>query len=73
MINEEVPQRVKEERNILHTANRRKGKWTGHVLRRNCPLKHVIEGKIEGRRDVTRRRGRKCKELLDDLKENSSP
>jgi hypothetical protein len=36
-------------------------------LRRNCLLKHVIEGVIV---DVTGRRGIRCKELLDDLKEN---
>jgi hypothetical protein len=35
-------------------------------LRRNCLLKHVIEGEIEG----LRRRGRRNKQLLDDLKEN---
>jgi hypothetical protein len=40
--NEEVLQRVKEERNILHTVNRRKGNGIGHILRRNCLLKHVI-------------------------------
>jgi hypothetical protein len=47
------------------TCNIREGKWIGHILRRDCLLKHVIEGKIEGRR----RRGRKRKQLLDDLKE----
>jgi hypothetical protein len=60
--NEEVLQRVKEERNILHTVNRRKGNWIGRILRRNCLLKHVIEGKIEG----TGRRGRGRKQLLDE-------
>jgi hypothetical protein len=64
--NEEVLHRVKEERNILHTIKRRKANWTGHILRRNCLLKHVIEGKLEGR---TGRRGRRRKQLLDDLKE----
>jgi hypothetical protein len=38
----------------------------GHILRRNCLLKEVIEGKIEGQKEVTRRRGRRCKQLLDD-------
>jgi hypothetical protein len=33
------------------------------MLRRNCLLKEVIEGKIKGRIEVTRRR----KKLLDDL------
>jgi hypothetical protein len=42
--NEKVLHRVKEERNILHTIKRRKANWTGHILRRNCLLKHVIEG-----------------------------
>jgi hypothetical protein len=64
--NEEVLHRVKEERNILHTIKRRKANWLGHILRRNCLLKHVIEEKLEGR---TGRRGRRRKQLLDDLKE----
>ena len=41
----------------------------GHVLRRNCILKHVIEGKIEGRIEVAEIRGRRHKQLLDDLNE----
>ena len=48
---------VKEERNVLRTLKRRKGKWIGHILRRNCVLKYVIEGKTEGRIEVTGRRG----------------
>jgi hypothetical protein len=67
--NEEVLHRVKEERNIVHTIKRRKANWIGHFLRRNCLLKHAIEGKIEGRIEMTGRRGRKRKQLLDDLKE----
>ena len=42
----------------LETIERRKTNWTGHMLRRNCLLKCVIEGKIEIRREVTGRRGR---------------
>jgi hypothetical protein len=67
--NEEVLHRVKEERNIVHTIKRRKANWIGHILRRNCLLKHIIEGKIEKRQEVTRRRGRRSKQLLDDPKE----
>jgi hypothetical protein len=67
--NEEVLHRVKEERNIVHTIKRRKANWFRHILRRNCLLKHVIEGKLEGRIDMTGRRGRRRKQLLDDLKE----
>ena len=32
-------------------------------------LKQVIEGKIKGEREVTRRQGRRRKKLLDDLKD----
>jgi hypothetical protein len=67
--NEEVLHRVKEERNILHTIKRRKVNWIGHILRRNRLLKHVIEGQLEGRIEMTGRRGRWRKQLLDDLKE----
>jgi len=35
------------------TVKRRKANWIGHMLRRNCLLKNVIEGKIEGRIGVT--------------------
>ena len=41
----------------------------GHILRRNCLLKHVIEGKIAGRIEVKGRRGRRREQLLDDFKE----
>jgi hypothetical protein len=34
-----------------------------------CLLKHVTEGKLEGRIEMTGSRGRKRKQLLDDLKE----
>jgi hypothetical protein len=67
--NEEVLHRVKEERNILRTIKRRKANCVGHILRRNCLLKHVIEGKLEERIELTGRRGRRRKQLLDDLKE----
>ena len=67
--NEEVLLRVKEQRNILHAVNKRKANWIGHILRRNCLLQRVIEGKIKGRIEVTGRRGRRSRKLLDDLKE----
>jgi hypothetical protein len=67
----EVLRRVKEERNVLHTVNKRKTKWTGHILRRNGLLKHIIEGKMEGRVEMTRRQGRRRKQPLDDFKETS--
>jgi hypothetical protein len=57
------------ERKILHEIRKRKANWIGHILRRNCLLKQVIEGKIKGEIEVTRRRGRRRKKLLDDLKD----
>jgi hypothetical protein len=59
--------RVSEQRNILHEIRKRKANWIGHILRRNCLLKEVIEGKMKGRIEVTRRRGRRREKLLDDL------
>ena len=61
--------RVNEQRNIVHEKRKRKANWIGHILRRNCLLKQVIEGKIKGEMDVARRRGRRRKKLLDDLKD----
>ena len=67
----EVFHRFKKERIILPTITRRKAGWIGHIFRRNCFLKHVIEGKIEGRIEMTGRRGRRHKQLLDGLKERT--
>jgi len=55
----EVLHRGKEERNILCTIEEMKANWLGYILRRNCLMAHVTEGKIEG----TRRRGRRPEEL----------
>jgi hypothetical protein len=38
-----------------------------NLIRRNCLLKEVIEGKIKVRLVVTRRRGRRRKKSLNDL------
>ena len=67
--NEEVLLRVNEQRNILHEITKWKANRIGHILRRNCLLKQVIEGKIKGQIEVTRRLGRRRKKLLDDLKD----
>jgi len=45
----------------------KKANWTGHILCRNCLLKHVTEGMIDIRTDIMGR-GR-SKQLQDDLKE----
>ena len=67
--NEEVLLGVKEQRNILHEIRKRKANWIGHILRRNCLLQRVIEGKIKGGIDVIGRRRRRRRTLLDYLKE----
>ena len=69
MRNEEILRRVNEQRNILHKISKRKAKWIGHILHRNCLLQRFIEGKIKGGIEVTEGRGRRCRKLLDDLKE----
>ena len=60
---------VNEQSNILHEIRKRKANWIGHIIRRNCLLKQVIEGKVKGEMEVARRRGRRRKKLLDDLKD----
>jgi hypothetical protein len=63
--NEKVLHRVKEDRNMVPAIYSRKANWIGHILRRNCFLKHVTEGRI----GVTERRGRRCKHDTGNLKE----
>ena len=67
--NEDVLLRVKEQKNILHEIRKRKANWIGHILRGNCFLQRVTEGKIQGGIEVTGRQGRRRGKLLDDLKE----
>jgi hypothetical protein len=68
--NEELLPRVKEQRNIPHEISKRKANWIGYILRRNCLLQQVIEGKVKGRIEVTGSRGRRRRKLLDYLKES---
>ena len=67
--NEEVLLRFNEQRNILHEIRKRKANSIDHILRRNCLLQQVIEGKIKGQIEVTRKRGIRRKKVLDDLKD----
>jgi len=68
-VRNEVLLRAKEQRNILREISTRKAYWLGHILPRNCLLQRVIEGKIREGIEVTGRRGRRHRKLLDDLKE----
>jgi len=45
--NEEILLRVKEKMYIQHEISKQKAIWIGHILRRNCLLQRVIEGKIK--------------------------
>jgi hypothetical protein len=69
--NEEALLRVKQQRNILHEISKRKANWVGQILHKTCLLQQVIEGKIKGGIEVTNRRGRRCRKLLDDLTERT--
>jgi len=53
---------VKGETNVLLAMQRMNANWTAHILRKKTRYCSKIEG--------MRRRGRRCKQLLDDLKEN---
>jgi hypothetical protein len=59
--NEEVLHRLKGGEEYRTYNKNRKANWISHILRRNCFLKHVIEGKLEGNVEVTGRRGRRRK------------
>jgi hypothetical protein len=56
-----------EERDIQNTITLRKAKWIGHILRRNCLLKHLVGGNIEGNVEDARKRGRRRKQVLDGI------
>ena len=49
-------------------SQKRKANWIGHILRRNCLLKHFSEQKMERSIEVTKRQRRRRKQLLDDLR-----
>jgi hypothetical protein len=66
--NEEVLLSVKEQRNILHEISKQKTNWIGHTLRRNCLLRQVIEGKMKGGTQITGRRERRRRQLVDVVK-----
>jgi hypothetical protein len=68
VILEFITRNVAEEYPTWNTL-KRKVNWIGHILRRNCLLRQVIEGKIKGGIEVTGRQRRIRRKLLDDLKE----
>jgi len=63
--NEEITSLVQEQRSLVHVIKQRQANWIGHVLRHDCLLKTVLEGKIEGKRP----RGKPRRKMLDLLME----
>jgi hypothetical protein len=59
-VGNEVLHRVQGETDIPHTVESWKANWIGRTLCRNCLLKQVPEGGLEGSR-----RGGRRKQLLD--------
>ena len=59
--NEEVLEKIGEERTLIRTIRVRQRKWIGHTLRGDSLLRTVIEGKMMGRRT----RGRPRQMMLD--------
>jgi hypothetical protein len=64
--NKKVLYRIKEERKIVHAVTNRRANWIGHMLHRNCFLKHVTEGKTEGKLEGTGRREGRSRQLLEE-------
>jgi hypothetical protein len=60
---------VKEERIILHAVKIRDVYLIDQNFCRSGLLYHVMEGKLEGRIEVTGRRGIRSKQLHDDHRE----
>jgi len=59
--NEEILQKVGEERSLLKTIRERQRKWIGHIMRGDSLLRDIFERRMEGRR----KRGRPRTMLLD--------
>jgi len=64
--NEEVLSAVSEERSLVNTILHRKKNWIGHILRNDCLMRDVIEGRMEGKRPVGRPRMGMIDELMKD-------
>ena len=63
--NQEILNMIYEERNVISNIHQRKHNWIGHVLRHDGLLNRIMEGRIEGKRG----RGRKRKQMIDDIME----
>jgi len=66
--NEVVLERVGERRKLLQAVQKRKSNWLGHVLRRQCLQRDMLEGSVEGRL----KRGRLRRKIIDDMKQEKN-
>jgi len=57
--------RLKEAGNTLRTVKKKEGQLDWSHVRRNYLLKHISDGEIEGKNEVTGRRVERRKQLLD--------
>jgi hypothetical protein len=62
--NDDGLHRVTEQRNIPHEIRKWTANLIGHILRRNCLIKQVIEGKIKGEMEELRIRGRRDRKCV---------
>jgi hypothetical protein len=46
----------------------KKSNWIGYIVCRNCLLKHVTKRKMYICIEVTRRQGRRCNKLVENLR-----
>src|SRR6201993_4231266 len=65
--NEDVLKQVAESRKLLQVVINKKKNWIGHVVRHDCLLRDVIEGRMGGKRCRSRPR----MGMIDELKEKS--
>ena len=54
--NEQILERIGENRTLLNNILRRKANWIGHILRWNCYLHDVIKGQMTEVKGVGRKR-----------------
>jgi hypothetical protein len=65
--NEEVLREIGEKRQLMKQIKLRKGRWIGHILRHQCLLLRILEGKIEGKRGRGRPRNNYLGKLMEEL------
>ena len=62
--NEQVHERIEENRALLNNILHRDANWIGHILRINCLFHDAIEGQMMEVKGV----GRRITQLLEDLR-----